>query len=67
MIGGGSGTSYVFQRNSGTGFMEITGQQSGYTGYIFNTANGTNAHTINDSGNNGFGVAIGSILAKVHV
>lgn len=67
MIGGGSGTSYVFQRNPGTGFMEITGQQAGYTGYIISTGNGSNALTINDTGNSGFGVAIGSIGAKVHI
>ena len=67
LIGGGTGFSYLFQRNSSTGFMEITGQQSGYTGYIISTANGANAHTINDGGNNGFGVAIGSIGAKVHI
>lgn len=67
LIGGGTGYSYLFQRNSGTGFMEITGQQAGYTGYIFNTGNGSNALTINDTGNSGFGVAIGSIGAKVHI
>ena len=67
LIGGGTGYSYLFQRNSSTGFFEITGQQAGYTGFIFNTGYGSNAHTINDTGNSGFGVAIGSIAAKVHI
>lgn len=67
LIGGGTGYGYLFQRNSSTGFFEITGQQSGYTGYIIGTANGANALTINDGGSVGMGVAIGSIGAKLHI
>lgn len=67
LIGGGTGYGYLFQRNLGTGFFEITGQQSGYTGYIIGTANGANALTINDGGSVGMGVAIGSIGAKLHI
>jgi len=46
---------YRFGRNSGTGFLDFYGSQTGYQGYTFGGVDGT-WMTINSSGNLGLGV-----------
>ncbi len=56
-IGGGAGAKYEIKRNGGTGFMEFTGDQAGYTAFIFNTGNKSNALYIEDGGKVGIWTA----------
>jgi|GEM_PF-3728784 len=52
---GANGTGYNFIRNPATGILQITGEQTGYTGINISMGNKADAFTITDTGNVGIG------------
>lgn len=47
-MGSGASSNYNFRRNTATGYLEISGVQAQYTGYLFSTGNYTDVFTLID-------------------
>lgn len=47
-MGGGSGSNYNFRRDTGTGYLMISGEQNQFTGYRFSTGQYTDVFTMID-------------------